>query len=574
MTSHPADIRALPETSRFVELMSRVFGGTPRRVVIALHAPFALTFLSISVVLSAFATELFLQPAFLAGFTVAVSATLITILAPWKDSRSWLLLGVGVLDIVAIGICRAATNMELGVFGLLTIFPAMMLAAQYLWRGVAVGTLGAMAVLLVPELLSDQPFDLRFWLRVLLLPWIVFMLGCTVAGFTELSGRQSARLGAEQERLARSLAASRSASLLLETILNTVDIGLYSLDSSGNPVLANRKFRDLARLMAAPDVDPRDATAAWCAQEAGALMFEMDGTTPLPPDQRPTHLASRHQTVTDRKLWLGDDPLTRRAVSVTSHEILDHDDQSQGTIVAVHDITDMVLAMRTKDDFVATVSHELRTPLTSIIGYLDLVADGVEDDEYEVPEEVQAHLAVVSRNAEQLLVLVSDLLLTAQAESGTLRFRMSDVRVDQLAARAIDSSRPRAEAAEVTLKQNIEATLPQHADHARISQVIDNLLSNAIKYTKPGGSVRVVVSATPDATVLTISDTGIGMDPHDLGSLFQKFFRADSARSNAIPGVGLGLVITKAIVDGHQGSIDVKSVLGVGSTVTVTLPRF
>lgn len=561
-------------TSRLTEVLSSIVSGTPRRIVIALQAPFALTYFAISAAVAGAATDLFLRPAYLAGFALAVLATLVCFVVPWTDTRSPALVLVCVLDFAAAGICRAATNTELGVLGLLAIFPALWLATQYRWRGVALGTVGSLAVLLVPELLLSHAFDLRFWLRSLVLPWIVFMLGCTAAIFTEFAEHQSAVLRSEQGRLAQSLAASRSASLLLETILNTVDIGLYSLDSDGNPVLANRKFRDLARLMAAPDVDPRDATAAWCAQEADALMFEMDSTTPIPADQRPTYLASRHQTVTDRRMWLGDDPHTRRAVSVTSHEILDHDDQSQGMIVAVHDITDMVQAMRTKDDFVATVSHELRTPLTSIIGYLDLVADGVEDEEYEVPAEVQGHLAVVSRNAEQLLVLVSDLLLTAQAESGTLRFRMSDVRVDQLAARAIDSSRPRAEAAGVTLKQNIEATAPQHADHARISQVIDNLLSNAIKYTQPGGSVRVVVAATSDATVLTIADTGIGMDPHDLGSLFQKFFRAETARSNAIPGVGLGLVITKAIVDGHQGSIDVKSVLGVGSTVTVTLPRF
>ncbi|MEP7763009.1 HAMP domain-containing sensor histidine kinase [Sanguibacter sp. 25GB23B1] len=573
MTSPQVETTTRPPSLGVTGRVTQILGSSPRSFVIALQAPFALTFFGISVAVSAAETALFLRPLYLLGFALAVAATLLCVLVPWTDSRAPALVFVGVLDLAAIGLCRTATNAELGVLGLLTIFPAMWFAGQYLWRGVALGTLGALAVLLVPELFADQAFDLRFWMRALLLPWIVLMLGCTVAGFTEFAQRQAATLRDEQSRLARSLGASRSASLLLETILNTVDVGLYSLDFDGTPVLANRKFRDLARLMAAPDVDPWDATAAWCAQEAGALMFEMDGTTALPADQRPTYLASHQETVTERKIWLGDDPLTRRAVSVTSHEILDHDDQSQGMIVAVHDITEMVRAMRTKDDFVATVSHELRTPLTSIIGYLDLVADGVEDEEYEVPEEVQSHLAVVSRNAEQLLVLVSDLLLTAQAESGTLRFRMSDVRVDQLATRAIDSSRPRAEAAGVTLKQNIEVTPPQHADHARISQVIDNLLSNAIKYTQPGGSVRVVVSATAGATVLTISDTGIGMDPHDLASLFQKFFRAESARSNAIPGVGLGLVITKAIVDGHQGTIDVKSVLGVGSTVTVTLPR-
>ena len=564
VTSHSSVL-----TRRVTDLLER----SPRIFVMALQAPFAVTFFIIAISVAVGAPELFLRPAFLAGFAIAVVATLLSIVVPWKNTRSsWLLL-IGMLDLAAAGLCRSATTVELGVLGLLTIFPALWLASQFLWRGVALGTVAALAVLVVPELLTDHAFDLRFWMRALLLPWIVFMLGCTVAGFTEYAQRQSAVLREEQARLARSLRASRSASLLLETILNTVDIGLYSLDADGAPVLANRKHRDLGRLMAPPDHDPDDTTGAWCAHERSSLMFEMDRITPVAEHERPTYRAIHGEMVHQQRMWLGDDPVTQRAVSVTSHEIVEHTGETQGTIVAVHDITEMVQAMRTKDDFVATVSHELRTPLTSIIGYLDLVTDGEEDEEYELPGDVKSHLAVVSRNAEQLLVLVSDLLLTAQAESGTLRFRMSDVRIDQLARRAIDSFKPRAESAGVTIKQNIKDAPAQHADHARISQVIDNLLSNAIKYTRPGGSVRVVVTAKPYATVVTVADTGIGMDPHDLGSLFQKFFRAESARTNAIAGVGLGLVITKAIVDGHHGTIDVKSVLGVGTTVTVTLPR-
>lgn len=572
MTSTVADTPAQPDSSGFTDLATRLLGGSPRTYVIVLQAPFALTFYAITIAMSIAATDLFVRPLCLAGFALATIATLLAVLVPWTDSRAPSLLLIGMLDIAAVGLCRAATNTELGVLGLLTIFPAMWFASQYRWRGVALGTLGALAVLLVPELLVEHSFDLRFWMRALLLPWIVFTLGCTVASFTEFSQRQAAALRREQARLARSLAASRNASLLLETVLNTVDIGLYSLDTEGTPVMANRKQRDLGLLVTPAGAD-EDLTAAWCAEEAAALMFEMDRTTPVPAEDRPRARALRGETVSDRRMWFGDDPATRRAVSVTSHDIVDPAGQTYGTIVAVHDITEIVRAMRTKDDFVATVSHELRTPLTSIIGYLDLISDGEEDEEYELPDEVRSHLAIVSRNAEQLLVLVSDLLLTAQAESGTLRFRMSDVRIDHLVTRAIDSFRPRAESAGVVIKQNITDTPVQHADHARISQVIDNLLSNAVKYTRPGGSVRVLTASTPDATILTVADTGIGMDPRDLASLFQKFFRAESARTNAIAGVGLGLVITKAIVDGHQGTIDVKSVLDVGTTVTVTLPR-
>jgi signal transduction histidine kinase len=109
-------------------------------------------------------------------------------------------------------------------------------------------------------------------------------------------------------------------------------------------------------------------------------------------------------------------------------------------------------------------------------------------------------------------------------------------------------------------------------DQARIAQVLDNLFSNALKYTPSGGTVEVDVTAHSDHTSLRVRDTGIGMSESDVRSLFAKFFRAESARRAAIPGVGLGLVICKAIVEGHGGSIVVDSTLGSGSTFEVRLP--
>jgi len=271
-------------------------------------------------------------------------------------------------------------------------------------------------------------------------------------------------------------------------------------------------------------------------------------------------------------LWFGHERSTQRALLATSQAIFDGAGEVWGAVVANTDITDLVSAMQVKDDFVSTVSHELRTPLTSIIGYLELIEEGHEDGEYDLPDEVHGQIEVVARNASRLLALVSDLLTTAQHASGTLALRMTAGRLDEITQQSVDGVADRARARGVALRVDVRPTPEQLLDRARITQVLDNLFSNALKYTPRGGTVEIDVTAHSDHTSLRVRDTGIGMSESDVRSLFAKFFRAESARRAAIPGVGLGLVICKAIVEGHGGTIVVDSSLGQGSTFEVRLP--
>ncbi|SDC91322.1 PAS fold-containing protein [Sanguibacter gelidistatuariae] len=547
-----------PRVSALARFVNRAFSGGPRSAVVANQLPFAFTFLVVVVLVRLTSRTAFETPEFLIGAAIGVAATVAAAAVPWPRRTSLLILAIPLADFVAIGLTRSATLQVIGALGLLCIFPAVWLAYHFYWKGVLLGTAATVVVLVVPDLTTGADFDLKFWFRVLLLPFIVLMLGAAIAVVTEYWRVQQAELRDNEK-------SARRASQLLETIIDTVDIGLLTIDADGNDVLYNRRqlqFHDLA--------SPNDAVDP---TEAGHFLFDVDTAAPIPVADRPVVRTIAGEMLTDFQMAMGRDPLQRRIVSVTSRPILDDDGAADGAVIAFQDVTEMNAAMRSKDSFVATVSHELRTPLTSIIGYLSLIDDGREDGDYDLPPEVVGHLAVISRNAEQLLLLVSDLLTTAQAEAGSLRFRMTDVRIDQLATRALESFRPRASAADVTLKVEIDPTPIQSGDHGRLSQVLDNVLSNAIKYTRPGGTVLVRVEATGSASVVTVTDSGIGMSSADVGMLFTKFFRADTARENAIPGIGLGLVISKAIVDGHEGSIVVTSTLGVGTTIQVTLPR-
>jgi PAS domain S-box-containing protein len=223
---------------------------------------------------------------------------------------------------------------------------------------------------------------------------------------------------------------------------------------------------------------------------------------------------------------------------------------------------------RIKDEFVASVSHELRTPLTSIRGYLELVR---EDDS--LSDEHDEMLGVIERNAERLLLLVNDLLLAAQVAAGNeVSVIFGEFDLAQLVNDAVAAASPRADHGNVVITVDTEpATL--RGDAVRIAQVADNLISNAIKFTRPGGTIAVVLARADDGIMLSVSDSGIGIPEDEQAGLFSRFFRSKSATKDAIPGTGLGLAIAKSIVDAHGGEITFTSAAEIGTTFVVTLPH-
>jgi signal transduction histidine kinase len=219
-----------------------------------------------------------------------------------------------------------------------------------------------------------------------------------------------------------------------------------------------------------------------------------------------------------------------------------------------------------KDEFINTVSHELRTPITSIQGYLELLLD-TEDGGAPLTDEQRSFLQTVTRSSDRLLHLVNDLLLVAQARAGRLEMNKQPCDLVGIARQAVEAAHASA------AKSGIALTLRPLVKQAvvRLGQAIDNLISNAIKFTPDAGTIGVEVSQIDDRALITITDTGIGMSDAEVGQLFERFFRTRSAKEGNIQGTGLGLTITKSIVEAHGGTIDVASEPGAGTVFTITL---
>ena len=222
-----------------------------------------------------------------------------------------------------------------------------------------------------------------------------------------------------------------------------------------------------------------------------------------------------------------------------------------------------------KDDLIALVSHELRTPLTSIVGYLELVTS---PEAGELSDEQRRYLAVVERNAQRLIRVVSDLLLVAQVQAGQLNLLREDLDVSLVADECVNAVRTTAGARDIELTLVTAAATRVLGDRQRVAQVLDNLLSNALKFTPDGGSVAVEVSATGGDVAVTVTDSGIGIPAAEQDQLFTRFFRSSAAMERAVQGTGLGLSIARAIVEAHGGEISVSSRVGEGSTFRVVLP--
>jgi signal transduction histidine kinase len=239
-----------------------------------------------------------------------------------------------------------------------------------------------------------------------------------------------------------------------------------------------------------------------------------------------------------------------------------------GRIWTLQEVTADRRLERLRDAFVAAVSHELRTPLTSVSGFLELLGD----EENSMPLTGRTYLTAARRGTARLQRIVEDLLVVAQIEAGLLELHTEAVDLTDLAAEAVEIARPAASEKRIAITLDTNGSLPLEADATRLRQVLDNLLSNAIKYTPTGGAVVLSTSDSDGRRCIEISDNGIGVPHEELGQLFSRFYRASTATRREIPGTGLGLVIARAIVESHGGTISLESWEGEGTRVTVTLP--
>jgi two-component system phosphate regulon sensor histidine kinase PhoR len=239
----------------------------------------------------------------------------------------------------------------------------------------------------------------------------------------------------------------------------------------------------------------------------------------------------------------------------------------RGAVLVMHDITELRKADQVRRDFVANVSHELRTPLTAIKGYAEALLDDPNDAEAR-----EKFLDIIHRHATRMERLVKDLLRLARLDAGQESVEYAPCDVDNLLRGIAHDFEPMAAHKQQTIEVNVS---PEAAmlttDAAKLHDIARNLIENAVNYTPDGGAIDVHASIIDGKFHLSVSDTGHGISPDDLGRVFERFYRVDKSRTRP-GGTGLGLSIVKHLVQVLNGEVAASNVPGGGALFTVTLP--
>jgi two-component system phosphate regulon sensor histidine kinase PhoR len=310
---------------------------------------------------------------------------------------------------------------------------------------------------------------------------------------------------------------------------------------------------------------------------AAAALFQV----PLPVVGRTVLEATRHHEVAALVTRLTAEPevlnhelrleglAATRYLQVNALALLATDGAPDGAILVFHDLTRLRQLEAVRQDFVANVSHELRTPLSLIKSAAETLIDGGKHD----PAVTSRFLEIIDKHANRLTLLIDDLLLLARLDSGRMELNLQSVELRVAAQDALDDAALIAQARSVRLENNVPEGVVANADPDRLRQVLANLIDNAIKYGREGGRVVLGGRIVDRARVkITVSDDGPGIPLEAKTRIFERFYRADKARSREQGGTGLGLAIVKNVVQAHGGDVRVESTPGAGTQFFITLP--
>ena len=346
------------------------------------------------------------------------------------------------------------------------------------------------------------------------------------------------------------LAASARDRVYHETILNELTVGILVVDANGMLQYANAAARSMLGFTVdeqAPLPAPLASKVSVYEINAAATSSATDGETVL--RNVVLYDAQRHLEVVSRAL-----PPEVRNVG--------------RAIVMINDRTDEIRLGVTMREFVANASHELRTPIASIQASVDTLKLGSTLQ----PEAVDQFLDRIDDSAQRMAAVVSEMMDLTMLETGRSPLNTKMVSVSDLIEKVMSSYGTVGITPVHTIEKQIDYDVPEVLiDEEKMARAVGNLLGNAQKFTEPGGTIKFSTHAEDSSVFIVVEDTGEGIDADDLPYVFERFYKSHRPRGNR-PGFGLGLAITKNIVEMHGGSVEVSSVVGEGSRFTIKLP--
>lgn len=504
---------------------------------------------TIAVMIAALRPATFTAPLFLAGLALIIATTLAVLTLPWERMPEWAAFLVPIIDALAIGMMTNAPDVRLSY---LWVIPVAWIATYYSMPYV-IASIAFIAICRVALSNSPgEPGDILLQMLVLVLT-LVF-LGTTVRIGSQRSRAATRLLRRQSEQVNRAADRAETHRRRVTQIIDALGAALVCVDEDGTVLHMNDAYRRLY------GHDRFGARGPEKAVEYGGRQGE-----PVPPDRTALARAARGEVLRAERTWLFDAAGRWRTLELTTEPIASDAEGRLTTLLVIDDVTEMLEAAEQRRAMIAMVSHELRNPLTAVLGHVDLLLE--RDD---LPERARDQLQIVEGAAERMQRLVTSSLESSRFDTGLLA---EPVDLRQLVDASVASFDPTARVGGVEIGIDGIGRLFVEGDAFRLRQAIDNLLSNAVKYTPSGGVVSISLSASDDEALLIVRDTGHGMSESEVGSMFEPYFRSESARAANIPGSGLGMGIVRDIISAHAGTLEVHSTPGVGTSVRVRLPR-
>lgn len=525
------------------------------RVLFRAQIPFFLATGLVALIAAFSVPDALSEPLVIEGFLAALVSTIACAIIPWERwPLHWMML-VPAADLVAVALIRAVLLPSIPSVGLLIVFPLLWLAYGFRYGGISVGIVGAAVVAVFPQVWSGAvPESALEWANIITLP--VLAVGVAVA--VNIAARQfqstTRVVLAQKEQLTIALTQSQDEQIRSRAIFDTVHAAVAFYDADDKLVMSNLHGEAMVERVGFRIDEP---------PYAGPEAREADRKTVIPFEDQIIPRALRGETIADHVEWLGE-PGNQIAILASAAQVRRPDGDFLGTVVVAQDVTDLADAVNVREEFLATVSHELRTPLSSILGYLELIDDDVDAKALGIDD----YMAVIERNALELLRRVSELL--SLSDRG-LVLHLEDVDMGEIVHSSVAKMTPIADARSISLRKTEGPAVRAQVDPHRMQQVLDNLIQNSIKYSPPGSTVSVALVQRGATVDIIVTDDGVGMTPEEARQATHKFYRAPSARYQAIQGVGIGLAIVQSIIRAHEGTLLIDSEPGRGTTIQITI---